>query len=150
VHLEYDCCEGLNEKVNISTIIVNTSFKHVVSHSDDLKIASRRIADVEHMIREQEWKQLYTSSHNTYSALVCVCLLLLILYKLYNCFKNRTHCIKIITDTNGSGNIVNIKIHSRNESLAMAQDVPLCELNSQNLESTPRRSNRLRTLKSCF
>jgi hypothetical protein len=129
VHLEYDCCEGLNEKVNISTISVNTSFKHVVSHSDDLKTASRRIADVENMIREQEWKQLHTSSHTTYSALVYVCLLMLILYvsyKLYNCFKNRAHCVKVITDTNGSGNIVNIKIHTSNENLAIAQeDVPL-------------------------
>jgi hypothetical protein len=72
LHLEYDCCESLNEKVNISKINVNTSFKHVVSHLDDLKIASRRIADVEHMIRKQDWKQQHTS-HNTYSALVYVC-----------------------------------------------------------------------------
>jgi hypothetical protein len=79
VHLEYDYYEGLAVKVNISTIHVNTSFKHVVSHLDDLKIASLRISDVEHMSREQEWKRLYTSSHNTYSALVYVCLLLLAL-----------------------------------------------------------------------
>jgi hypothetical protein len=79
VHLEYDCCKGLAVKVNISTIHVNTSFKHVVSHLDDLKIASHRISDVEHMIREQEWKRLHISSHNTYSALVYVCLLLLVL-----------------------------------------------------------------------
>ena len=154
VHLEYDCCKGLNEKVNISTINVNTSFKHVVSHLGDLKIASRRIADVEHMIKEQEWKQLHTSSHNTHSAPVYVCLLLLtlyILYKLYNCFKNRTRCMKDITDTNGSGNVVNTKIHTSNERLAMAQeDVPLRELNSQDPEITPRRSKRLRTSKSCF
>jgi hypothetical protein len=154
VHLEYDCCEGLNEKVNISMINVNTSFKHVVSHLDDLKIASRRIDDVEHMIRDQEWKQLHTSSHNKYSALVYVCLLLLtlyVLYKLYTCFKYRAHCLKAITDTNGSGNIVNIKIHTSNESIAMAQeDVPLRELDSPNPESTPRRSSRLRTSKSCF
>ena len=41
VHLEYDCCEALDVKVNISAINVNTSFKHVVSHLDDLKVASR-------------------------------------------------------------------------------------------------------------
>jgi hypothetical protein len=153
VNLEYDCCEGLSAKVNISTMSVNTSFKHVVSHLDDLKIASRRISDVEHMIREQEWKRLHTTSHNTYSALVYVCLVLIVLYvlyKLYNCFKNKAHCVKAITDANGSGNVVNIKIHTSNESLAMAQeDVPLRELN-HNPETTPRRSNRLRTSKSCF
>jgi hypothetical protein len=118
-------------KVNISTISVNTSFKHVISHLEDLKIASRRISDVEHMIRQQEWKRLHKSSHNTYSVLVYVCLLLLVLYvlyKLYNCFKNKDHCVKAITDANGSGNILNIKIHTSNESLIMAQeDVPLHE-----------------------
>jgi hypothetical protein len=81
---------------------------------------------------------LHTSSHNKYSALVYDCLLLLtlyVLYKMYTCFKHMAHCIKVITDTNGSGNIVNIKIHTRYESLAMAQeDVPLRELDSQNPE----------------
>jgi len=38
----------------------NSSFKHVVSHLDDLKIANRGISNVETMIREQEWKRLHT------------------------------------------------------------------------------------------
>jgi len=50
VHLEYDCCEELNVKFNISTIRLNNSFKHIMSHLDDLKIASHRISDVENMI----------------------------------------------------------------------------------------------------
>jgi len=124
-----------------------------VSHLDDLKIASLTISDVENMIREQEWKRLHTSSHNMYSALVYLCLILIglyILYKLYSCFKDKVSSVRAITDTNGSGN-VNIKIHTSNESLAMAQeDVPLRDLNSQNPEAKPRRSNRLRTSKSCF
>ena len=154
VHLEYDCCEELNVKFNISTIRLNNSFKHIVSHLDDLKIASHRISDVENMIKEQEWKRLHTSSHNTYSALVYICLVLIVLYvlyKLYNCFKGKISCAKAITDTTGSGNVVNIKIHTSNESLAMAQeDVPLRELNSQTPEAKPRRSHRLRNSKSCF
>ena len=154
VHLEYDCCESLNEKINLSTIHVNTSFKHIVSHLDDLNVASRRISDVENMIKEQEWKRLHTASHNTYSVLVYVCLLVLvlyILYKLYNCFRFRVPCMKAITDANGSGNIVNIKIHTSNESLAVAQEnVPLRDLTTQSPEITSRRSNRLRSAKSCF
>jgi len=76
---------------------------------------------------------------------------LYILYKLYNCFKSRVPCVKAITDTNGSGNIVNIKIHTSNESLAMAQeDVPLHDLTTQSPEITSRKSNRLRSAKSCF
>jgi hypothetical protein len=60
-------------------------------------------------------------------------------------------CVKAITETNGLGNAINIKVHSSNESLAMAQDdVPLRELNSQTPEAKPLRSNRLRTSKSRF
>jgi hypothetical protein len=70
---------------------------------------------------------------------------------LYNGFKGKVCCEKDITDTNGSGNVVNIKIHTSNESLAMAQeDMPLRELNSENPEVKPRRYKRLRTSKSCF
>jgi hypothetical protein len=59
---------------------------------------------------------------------------------MYNCFKGKVRCVKAITDTHGSGNVVNIKIHTSNESLAMAQeDVALRELSSQTPEAKPRR-----------
>jgi hypothetical protein len=154
VNLDYDCCEGLDTKVNLSSISMNTSFKHVVSHLGDLKIASHKIAVVEHKNREGEWKRQHTASQGTYSVMVYVCLSLIVfyvVYKLYNCFMGRIHCRKAVTDATGSGNVVNIKIHTSNESLAMAQeDVPLRELSPQNAESKPRRSNRLRSSKSCF
>jgi len=106
------------------------------------------------MIKEQEWKRLHTVSHNKYSVLVYVCLSLLvlyILYKVYNCLKTRVHCVKAFTDANGSGNVVNIKIHTSNESLALTlEDVPLHDLNAQSPEVAPRRSNRLHLAKSCF
>ena len=159
-NLEYDCCEWLNVKVNLSSISINASFKHVVSHLDDLKIASHRISDVENMMREQEWKRLHTTTHTTYSAFVYVCLILIVLYvlyklyncfKLYNCCKNKLPCVKALADANGSGNVVNIKIHTSNESLTVGQEkVPLRELSSHSPEVPPRRSRRLRPSKSCF
>jgi len=36
VHLEYECCEELNVKFNISTVSLNTSLEHIVSHLDYL------------------------------------------------------------------------------------------------------------------
>ena len=153
VPLEYDC-EELRVKFNISTLSLNASFKRVVSHLDDLRFASHRISEVETLIREREWKRLHTSSHNTYSVLVYICLVLIglyILYKLYTCLKGKVNCVKSLTEAQGSGNVVNIKIHTSNESLAVAQeDVPLRELNTRTPEAKPRRSNRLRTSKSCF
>ena len=153
VPLEYDC-EELRVKFNISTLSLNASFKRVVSHLDDLRIASHRISEVETLIREQEWKRLHTSSHNTYSVLVYICLVLIgicILYKLYTCLKGKVNCVKPLTEAQRSGNVVNIKIYTSYESLAVAQeDVPLRELNTRTPEAKPRRSNRLRTSKSCF
>ena len=105
------------------------------------------------MIREQEWKRLHISSHNTYSVLVYIYLILIglyILYKLCNCCKGKVSCVKAITGTNGSGNVVNIKIHTSNESFAMAQEnVPLREIELQP-EAKLHKSRRLRTSKSCF
>jgi uncharacterized membrane protein len=154
VNLNYDCCEHLSTRTKPRGISLNATFKHIVRHLDDLKVASHRISEVEHMIKEQEWKRLHTISHNTYSILVYVCLTaigLYIMYKLYNCLKTKVNCVKAITNTNGSENVVNIKIHTSNKSLAMAQDdVPLHELNSPMPEAKPRRSDRLRSAKTYF
>ena len=46
VNLEYDCCEELNVKFNISAGSLNTGFRHIVLHVEDLKVASRRISNV--------------------------------------------------------------------------------------------------------
>jgi hypothetical protein len=77
VNLEYQCCEELSMKFNLSSIHLNTDFKHTVSHVDDLKIASHKISKVQHMVLEQEWKRLHATSHNYYSALVYICFLLI-------------------------------------------------------------------------
>jgi hypothetical protein len=63
---------------------------------------------------------------------------------MYSCLKGKVSCVKAITDTSGSGNVVNIKIHTSNESLAMAQeDVPLRDIKPPTPEAKPRRSHRL-------
>ena len=154
VELYYDCCEELNMRANLSNIRLNTSFKHIVSHLDDLKIASHKISEIEHLIQEQEWRRLHNVSHNTYSILVYVCLIAIgsyVVYKLYKCVKGKAVCFKGITDATGSGNVVNIKIHTSNESLAITQEeVPLDEISPPQLEARPRRSGRVRNSRTCF
>jgi hypothetical protein len=56
-NLDFDCCEELGMKFNVSSIHLSTSFKHIVSHLDDLNIASLRVSGVEKMIKEQEWRR---------------------------------------------------------------------------------------------
>jgi hypothetical protein len=38
VNLEYECCEQLSMKFNRSSIHLNTYFKNIISHFDDLNI----------------------------------------------------------------------------------------------------------------
>lgn len=66
VNLEYECYEELGMKINLSSIHLNTNSKHIVSHLDDLNIASLKIAEVERIIMEQEWERLHTTSHDSY------------------------------------------------------------------------------------
>ena len=46
INWEYDCCEELNVKFNISAVCLNTVFKHIVLHIEDLEVASHRISNV--------------------------------------------------------------------------------------------------------
>jgi hypothetical protein len=151
VNLEYKCCEEPGVKFNISSMRLNTNFKHIVSNLDDLQIASHKVSEMEQMIKDQEWKRLHTVSHDMYSMLIYICLILIVLYvtyKLYNCLKGRVGCVRAIGDTNRSGNVVNIKIHTGNQSLAIANEaIPLRELNSPTVEPRVRRFSRLRTSK---
>jgi hypothetical protein len=154
VDLHYDCCEDLNLKANLSNIKLNASFRHIATHLDNLKVESHKVSEIEHLIKEQEWKRLHTISHNTYSILVYVCLIavgLYIVFKLYTCVKSKAKCFKDFTDTAGSGNVVNIKIHTSNESLAIApEEVPLNEMHSPPPEVKPRRSSRVKASRTCF
>jgi hypothetical protein len=106
VNLEYDCCEKFKLKLNISHIHLNTSFRHVVSHLEDLRIGNNKVSNVENIIEERKRKRLHTTSHNTYSALVYtrICLILkalYVIYKVYNYLKGKANCVKTITDTSG-------------------------------------------------
>jgi hypothetical protein len=48
------------------------------------------------------------------------------LYRVYGCLRNRLDCIKAITNHPNSRNVVNIKIHTSNESLSVVQEDLTC------------------------
>jgi len=85
---------------------------------------------------------------------VCVCLVLIgvyTLYKVYGHLKKKLNCIKAITNHQSSGNVINIKIHTSNKSLSVAQvDLPLHNLSTLNNDIQVHRTKRLQTNKSYF
>jgi len=141
--------------VNLSSIQRNTEFKHSVSYLNDLKVASHKVSDVKNRIKVQEWKRVHSGSHNTYSVMVYTCLVLIRVYTLYTpiygCFKDNLDCIKAITNHQCSRNMINIKIHTSNKSLAMAQEkLPLCEAPPPINDDKVCQLNSYRSTKSCF
>jgi hypothetical protein len=72
-NLDFDCCEELGIKFNISSIHLNASFKHIVSHFDDLNIASLRVSEVEKMIKKQEWRRLHTEDSTPFHKTSILC-----------------------------------------------------------------------------
>jgi hypothetical protein len=154
VDLRYDCCEDLKVKDNLSAIQLNASFRHIVTHLDDLKLASHKVSEIEDLIRKNEGNRLHAASHTSHSLLVYACLIVLglwLTFKLYACVRRKAKCFKNLAEATGAGNVVNIKIHTSNESLALApEEVPLTNLHFTPPEATPRGSRRVKGPRSCF
>jgi hypothetical protein len=70
--LRFDCCEELRLEFNVSSLPLNTEFKHVASHLDDLKHASFKISELEKEIKEQEWKNHHMIKHTAYSIMMYI------------------------------------------------------------------------------
>ena len=82
-NLKFGCCEELNVKFNISAVSLNTGFKHIVSHLEDLKVADQRISDVKKCDQgARVQKSAYIISH-MYSAFVYFRLIFTWLYIIY-------------------------------------------------------------------
>jgi hypothetical protein len=56
VNFEYECCEELGVKFNLSTVHLNTNYEHIVSHFNDLNIAGYMLD------RTEEFRNSITSS----------------------------------------------------------------------------------------
>jgi hypothetical protein len=170
IETPFECCENLGIPRNLSKIELDTKFKHIVSHIDDLKYASFKISELEKKVKEQEWKQKHDTYHKTYSTIAYIFVSILILYGMYKLGRiilnrwrgNRT--VRAIVETtsdvssalktSGSGNIVNINIKTSNESLSgNPEAIPLHDLEGSSVrENTPelRRSRRSKATKSYF
>ena len=91
IHLQYLCCEELGVKLNLSRVPLDVTFKPTISHFHDLKYASKKVADLEQQIQEQEWRNHQMLKYGSYSVLVYVVFataLVYVFYKLYKCIRH--------------------------------------------------------------
>jgi hypothetical protein len=171
VDAEFDCCDQLSSRINLSHIDLDMKFKHIVNQVEDLKFASYKISELEKLAREHEWKSKYTGYHTTYSVLAYLFTSIVTIYGIYKLVRfilpycKRSATLKAIaastteqfgltTEASGRGNIVNINIKTSNESISsLPEDIPLRNLEQNtDLKETGevRRSRRVRHVKSYF
>ena len=165
VETQFECCEQIKTHINLSHIELDMKLKPTVTHIEDLKYASYRISELEKLTAEHEWKRKHFQYHNTYSILMYIAMTIITLYGLYRLTKwaiirwKRCTIPKAITTTSeqrlslpmgttGTGNVVNIKIKTSNESLAINPEaIPLQDMAGGSGQSSPqelRRSTRIR------
>jgi hypothetical protein len=82
IDAEFDCCEHLISRINLSHIDLDMKFKHVVNQVDDLKLASFKISELEKLARDHEWKRRYSGYHITHSVLAYIFSSIVIIYGL--------------------------------------------------------------------
>jgi hypothetical protein len=160
VETKFECCEQLGTSINLTHIELNMKLKPAVTYIEDLRYASYRISELQKLAAEQEWKRKHFEYHNSYSILMYVVISMLTLYGLYRIFrwvitrwKNNRIIREITASTeqrlslpmgdSGSGNVVNIKIKTSNESLAMNPEaIPLQSMDGGSGKSSPREQRR--------
>jgi hypothetical protein len=165
VQTQFECCEQFGTSVNLSHIELDMRLKPTLTNMEDLKYASYRISELEKLATEQEWKRKHFQYHNTYSVLMYITVTIIVLYGLYRLVKwvitrwkncrmlkqintSSEQKLSLPMGTSGTGNVINIKIKTSNESLAMNPEaIPLQEIGGGSGNSSPRqprRSSRIR------
>jgi hypothetical protein len=147
VESQFECCEQFSTSINLSHVELDMKFKHVVTYMEDLKFASYKISELENLSKEKKWKWKHIQYHKTYSVLMYISVIIIILYGLYRLAKfvvtrRRSKmlraCLSLPAEVSGTGNVININIKGSNESLSRSSEaIPLRDID----EGSRRESN---------
>jgi hypothetical protein len=138
IPLSNDCCEELGTRLNFSTSHFNLKFQETVSHADDWKYAGVKVRDFEKHLRDHEWREKHSITHQSYSIMLYTIVSLVSIYRLIRCVQSRGKCARVTgspalnsrvsanRESTGLGNVVNINIKTSNESLTVSSEPYPC------------------------
>jgi hypothetical protein len=69
LELLFDCCDSGINKINLDELQLESPIRNVLTHNDELEIASYKVADVEKLLEEQEWKLKHSEKAKNLSVL---------------------------------------------------------------------------------
>jgi hypothetical protein len=166
LQLEVNCCETQFNTISLNELQLESPIKNILTHNDELEMASYKIKDVERLIADQEWKMKHSTNTSRLSVLTTigsvVLGLLISVLCCCCCCKCCRRCwprfVKWFTDTDNCGSIVfkpkiinsvhasTDSLHRRGVTLSLASTMKeeaalegdLTELTPMNVVVTPR------------
>jgi hypothetical protein len=72
LYLPADCCETGENKIHLDDLQLETPLKNILTHNDELQLASYKVNEVQKLIEEQEWKLKHASRTHQLSVLSSV------------------------------------------------------------------------------
>ncbi|XP_046983225.1 uncharacterized protein LOC124553404 [Schistocerca americana] len=88
INLEFDCCVLNEEKKNVSMLTLDLPLEQVVTQLDDLKVAGRRLDDVQRMAERQEEELKYSRYFTHYSITTYIAIAIVIVIVITCCFSD--------------------------------------------------------------
>jgi hypothetical protein len=62
VYLPLDCCEADENKIHLDELKLDTPLRNILTHNEELQLASYKVKEVQELIEEEEWKLKNTDS----------------------------------------------------------------------------------------
>lgn len=95
------CCEDIDMKVNMSNIALNLPLKDTVTRLDDLRVAGKRLDEVQQMITEQQQEMDREKRIQHYSIATYLVLIIMVMIMVFCCCSHCSCCrciYKILQD----------------------------------------------------
>jgi hypothetical protein len=69
LYLHFNCCETSENRIHLDELQLETPLKNILTHNDELLLASYKVKEVQKLIEEEEWKLGHTDRANQLSVM---------------------------------------------------------------------------------
>jgi hypothetical protein len=72
LQLEVDCCETEFNRISLNELQLESPIKNILTHNNELEMASYKLKEVERLIADQEWKMKHSANTSRLSMLATI------------------------------------------------------------------------------
>lgn len=107
IDMSIDCCHDIETKLNISGIQLELPLRHVTSNLDDLKVAGKRLDEIDKFIDKEQQQLERDKMIQTYSMTTYLCITVIVIIIIFFICSKCNWCkamFKALFETMGGGN----------------------------------------------